>query len=129
MVDQRLEVESGGLSDSARSVDLADVRGSGGQKVGGAAVLGQLEEDSQDDEGAIIRLVHHVHLKREVLLVDAVLRGGVKVVLGQVEGLATDGGGAIDDGLESAAKVLKLGSLNTGEVDNRGLGGQSDSIV
>lgn len=53
----------------------------------------------------------------------------MKVVLCEVEGGTANRSCAVDDGLEGAAKVLKLGSLDIGNLDDGGLGGQGDSVV
>lgn len=122
MFDERAEVESAGLGDRAGGVDFGEVLGRGGEQLGGATIRRQFKEETKDGEaGAIGGFVHHVHFKREVLLVDAMLGGSVQVVLSQVEGGATDSCGTVDDNLESAAEVLKLGRLNVRDFDDRGL--------
>ena len=73
-------------------------------------------------------LVHHVHLEREVLAVDAVLGGGVDVELGKAELVAAEGGGAVHHDLNGGVEVLELDSL-LGDVDDGLLGGVADGAV
>ena len=52
--------------------------------------------------------VHHVHLKRVVLLANAVLRGGVEMELGQLELSTRKGSSSVDDHLDGGSEVQEF---------------------
>lgn len=72
--------------------------------------------------------VHHVHLEREVLAVDAVLRGSVDVELGEAELVATEGGGAVYDDFDGGVEVLEFNGL-LGDVEDGLLCGEAHGAV
>jgi len=61
--------------------------------------------------------VHHVHFQGEVLLVDPVLAGGVKVELGEGEVCAVEGCGAIANHFDCGPEVFEFRGGNRGDGD------------
>jgi len=73
-------------------------------------------------------LMHHVHLKREVLLADAMFRRGMEMELLESELLAGESRGTVGDNLERRAQILKL-ELLLGNIDDRDFRCNVDSVV